>query len=229
MKRRSIYVFITAALAILIPAPGRFVYGLTLLIEVMFILLFGSLMNNLIKKLKLESLEKFFTLLFVISGTIFFRQLMILFQPEVVLNLGFMIYIVPVSLYTIGYVFAYPDYKLSSKMKFIFLHSITYTVFALFIFLIRDILGYGTFTFFGPNHQILEIIIFPADKVRLMSFLASIPGCFIFCSCMLFIHVTFRYKYNIYRNAELLEPAAEKSEDKTEKNEKKENAKEVKE
>ena len=117
MKRRSIYVFITAALAILIPAPGRFVYGLTLLIEVMFILLFGSLMNNLIKKLKLESLEKFFTLLFVISGTIFFRQLMILFQPEVVLNLGFMIYIVPVSLYTIGYVFAYPDYKLSSKMK----------------------------------------------------------------------------------------------------------------
>ncbi|MBR5645622.1 MAG: hypothetical protein IKX23_03160 [Treponema sp.] len=210
MKRRSIYVFITAALAVLIPAPGRFVYGMTLVLEILFILLFGTLMNNLIRKLKLESMEKFLTLLFVVSGTILFRQIMILLQPEVVLNLGFMLYVAPVSLFTIGYLFAYPEYTLGSKMKFVFLHIITYTVFALCIFLIRDILGYGTFTFFGPEHQIMEIVIFPAEKVRLLSFLASIPGCFILCSCMLFIHVTFRYKYNIYRSAEVLESEDDK-------------------
>lgn len=205
MKRRSIYVFITAALAMLIPSPGRFVYGVTLVLEYNFLIILGTFANNFVKKIKLGELEKAVTLIFVVSGAILFRQIMIIFQPEVILNLGVLFYFIPFSLFFIGYLFSYPEYSLGNKMKFVTSHSFTYSIFALIIFLLRDILGYGTFTFYGPNHQIFEKVIINSDKANLLSFIASIPGAFVLCAIMLFIHVSFRYKYNIFRNAEVVE------------------------
>ena len=39
MKRRSFYVFLAASLAMLIPAPGRFVYGGFLILELNLLML----------------------------------------------------------------------------------------------------------------------------------------------------------------------------------------------
>ena len=45
MKRRSIYVFVSTALAMLVPAPGRFVYGLVLVLQMNLLMLIGILTN----------------------------------------------------------------------------------------------------------------------------------------------------------------------------------------
>ena len=57
MKRRSVYLLIATILAILVPSPGRFVYGVTLVIELNLLMLIGTLSVSLIKKMKLEKIN----------------------------------------------------------------------------------------------------------------------------------------------------------------------------
>ena len=49
MKKRSIYVLIATILTVLVPAPGRFVYGVALVIELNFVMLIGTVINSLVK------------------------------------------------------------------------------------------------------------------------------------------------------------------------------------
>ena len=78
MKKRSIYVLIATILTVLVPAPGRFVYGVALVIELNLIMLVGTLINSLVKKIKLEELNTLIILITIISTTILYRQIMIL-------------------------------------------------------------------------------------------------------------------------------------------------------
>ena len=197
MKKRSIYVLIATILSILVPAPGRFVYGVALVIELNFIMLLGTVIHSLIKKIKLEELNTLITLIILIAATILFRQIMILICPEVMLSLGFMIFLMPVSVFSFGYIFTNLDQPLTIRLKQNMLHVITFSVYALLFFLIRDIIGYGTFTFFGKGHQIYEKVIINADNLGFFSILATIPGALMFASALLFIHIYIRSKLEI--------------------------------
>ena len=57
MKRRSVYLLIATILAILVPSPGRFVYGITLVLELNLVMLIGTLSVSLVKKMKLEEIK----------------------------------------------------------------------------------------------------------------------------------------------------------------------------
>ena len=165
MKRRSVYVLIATILGILIPSPGRFVYGVTLVIELISLMLIGTLTTSLVKKLKLEELSTIIVLMIIISTTILFRQIMILIQPEVMLTLGYIIFLMPVSVFMIGYVFIKDEKPLKEKLRFNMSHILTFSVYALLFFLLRDIAGYGTFTFYGANNQIYEKVLIVSDKI----------------------------------------------------------------
>lgn len=202
MKRRSIYVFVSTALAMLVPAPGRFVYGLVLVIQLNLLTLVGLLANSLTKKLKLESETPVLLLGTTIFATIIFRQFLVLLNPELVLTLGFIIFLMPVSFFFLGYLFNDTDLPLQQRMKFTFSHIVTFSIYALLYFLVRDILGYGTITYFSSGFQIVEKILISEDKVSVFSLLASIPGSLLFSSIILFIHIVVRNKYNIVKNVE---------------------------
>ena len=202
MKRRSIFVFIASIFALLVPTPGRFVYGFTLVIELNLIMLVGTFSLYLIKKLNLEKIDTITILFLIISTTIFYRQIIIMICPEIMLSLGFIIYLLPVSFFIIGYVFENQEESFQNKLIFNMKHCLTFSVFVLIYFLFRDLAGYGTFTFFGPNHQILEKVIIPAEKISFTSIFASIPGSLMLCSILLFIHIYVRNKIAILKNAE---------------------------
>ena len=202
MKRRSVYVLIATILGILIPSPGRFVYGVTLVIELISLMLIGTLTTSLVKKLKLEELSTIIVLMIIISTTILFRQIMILIQPEVMLTLGYIIFLMPVSVFMIGYVFIKDEKPLKEKLRFNMSHILTFSVYALLFFLLRDIAGYGTFTFYGANHQIYEKVLIVSDKIGVLSVFASLPGAFILSAVLLFIHLYVRNKFAIVRKAE---------------------------
>lgn len=203
MKRRSVYVLIATILAILVPSPGRFVYGVTLVLELNFLMLAGTLAHSLIRKIKLEEMNTLIIMIVIISTAILFRQIMIMIQPEVMLTLGFLIYLMPVSVFLFGYLFSNNDHPLAVRLKLNMFHVLTYSVYAILFFLLRDIAGYGTFTFYGPNHQIFEKVIISPEKTGFFSIFASIPGALILSSILLFIHIFIRNRFDIVRKAEV--------------------------
>ena len=200
MKRRSVYFLIASILAMLVPSPGRFVFGLTLVLELNLLMLISTLTISLVKKLKLEELTTVMLLIVIIASTIFFRQIMIIFQTEIILTLGYLIYLMPISVFLIGYVFNEMDKPLKERLKFNMVHIMTFSVYALLFFLLRDIAGYGTFTFFGSNNQIYEKVIIPEERIGVFTIFASIPGALILSSVLLFIHIYVRNKFAMIRN-----------------------------
>lgn len=205
MKRRSIYVFVSTALAMLVPSPGRFVYGLALVLQLNLVMLIGILINSLTKTLKLEEESSVILLGSTVFTTILFRQIMVLINPEVVLTLGFVIYLMPISFFFLGYLFSDVEDPLGKRLKFTFSHILTFSVYALLYFLIRDVFGYGTITYFGSGFNIVEKVLLDPEKVSIFSLLASIPGSLLFSAVVLFIHIVVRNKYNIIKNVEACE------------------------
>ena len=202
MKKRSIYVLIATILSILVPAPGRFVYGVALVLEVNLIMLIGTLVNSLVKKIKLEELNTLLILVMIISSTILYRQIMIMICPEVMLTLGVLIYLTPISVFCFGYVFSNLDQPLVERLKLNMLHVLTFSVYTLLFFLLRDLAGYGTFTFFGKAHQIYEKVLISPNNLGFFSFMASIPGALTFSSVLLFIHIYVRTRFEIMSKME---------------------------
>ena len=202
MKKRSIYVLIATILTVLVPAPGRFVYGAALVIELNLIMLIGTVMNSFIKKIKLEEISTLIILIMIISTTILYRQIMILICPEVMLTLGFLIYLMPISVFCFGYVFSTLDQPIAQRLKFNMTHVLTFSGYELLYFLLRDLAGYGTFTFFGKAHQIYEKVLISPDNLGFFSLMASIPGALILSSVLLFIHIFIRNQFEIMSNTE---------------------------
>ena len=203
MKRHSIFAFIALSLSLLIPASGRFVYGIVLVLEMNLLLLFNCLFVLLIKKFKLEKIASILQLAFLFSITILYRQIMIILQPELVLTIGFIMYLCPISSFLLSYIFNSSELPLLEQLKYTMKNSSYYSIYALVFFLFRDLFGFGTFTFFGSNHMIFEKVIFNSDHLRLFSIFASIPGAFMLSAIILFVNVIIRNRLLILRKVEV--------------------------
>ncbi len=203
MKNKSTYIFISAYLALLIPTPGRFVYGLTLMLELLLLTCVGLLINALINKLKLEKIRTVIFMTTMVSFTVLYRQIFIIWQTELALTLGYLFYLPAVSLFTIGLLYKENDKSMSQRAKYCFTNVSIFCLIGLLLFLFRDIAGYGTFTFFGNCHQIYENVILTSDKLGIFSFLASIPGSLMLLVLFLYLHIFVSQKINIIKNAEV--------------------------
>ncbi len=202
MNRKSLYLFIAASLAILIPSPGRFVYGFTLVLEFNILMIVGTLMNSLIKKIELTKLNTMIVMFTLLATTIIFRQILVITQTEVALTLGFLLYLPPTSLFLIGYVFNDSKNVLLEKLKVNMTHSLYFSIIGLLYFLFRDLAGYGTFTFWGSKHQIFEKVILDSQNIGLFSFFATMPGAMVLSSIIIFIYLHIAKKITIVYNSE---------------------------
>ena len=147
MKRFSIYAFIAFTLTMIIPMPGRFVYGVVLALEFNFLVLFGSLINSFINKLKLNELKSFLYIFFFIIITVLFRQILKITQPEIALTLGILTFFPSVSIFLLGYIFTNTEKKLSEKIKIDMKDSLFYTIYLL-VFNLLSFLFYAFGQFF---------------------------------------------------------------------------------
>lgn len=205
MKNKSIFLYAPIYLALIIPAPGRFVFGFTLFFEMMFLTLVGTLTVSLVKKLDLEKMMTAIVLIAIVSATILFRQIIVLLCAEIALTLGFIIYLPAISLLLIGILFNNNELSLPVRMKKNFSIIGIFSVLGLLFFLLRDILGYGTFTFIGRNHLIYEKIIINNDNWAIFSFMASIPGALILAGIILYLAILIRKKIHIIKNLDVVE------------------------
>lgn len=202
-NNKSLFVYIAAYLAILIPCPGRFVFGFVILLELLLLSVVGTLVNSLIKKLRMEEIKTIILMLVMICFAMFYRQVIAALYPEIALILGFVFYLPPVSLFLIGYIFTEMDKPLLQRLKSNVLHVLVFIGSGICFFLFRDIAGYGTFTFFGKGHQIYEKVLMNKEGVGIFTFFASIPGAMILAGVVLFTHICIRNKFNIIKNSEV--------------------------
>lgn len=196
MKSKSFFLYLAAFLVLLIPSPGRFVYGFTLMIELFFLTTLGTLVLILIKKLKLIELKTVLLLFSLIVITVIFRQIFILLYPEVVLTLGFIIYLPAISTFLICFLSERQEFETNENI----IRAVIFFVFGTLFFLFRDVVGYGTITFFGKHHQIVEKVIFNSEQIGIFSFLASVPGALLLSALITFLHLTVRKKFKIISN-----------------------------
>lgn len=197
MKQKKSFMYIASFLMLTIPATGRFVYGLTLVIELFFLELLGILINSLVSKLKFNEIRTYFVMFFMIAITILYRQILVLTYTEIALTLGFVLYIPPVSVYLTHTLFTDNEEPLAVRLKANLLSTVVFSLIILGFFLFRDVAGYGTFTFFGRNHRIFEKVLFNPDKIGIFTFFASIPGALILTSLIIYFIMFFRNKVRI--------------------------------
>lgn len=203
MKQKTFNIYIAAYLAILITIPGRFVYGFTLMIELLLLTGIQTITNSFLLKFKLDELKSFISMLTMISFSILFRQVLAITYSEIALTLGYFVFLPAVSLLLMYYLFDLSNDTLSIKLKKNMIQTGVFCITGLVFSLLRDLLGYGTFTFYGKNHQIFEIIILNPDKVGLFTFIASISGATILSGIFLFIQLVVKNKMRILKNAEV--------------------------
>ena len=131
---------------------------------------------------------------------VIYRQIFIMLQPEIVLTLGFTLYLVPISTFLISFLFKPHNFENKELIVKSTWRSVKFALCGLIFFLIRDILGFGTFTFFGPKHQIFEKVLFNENSVGILSFLATIPGALLLSSLITYFHLTIKKKFTILDN-----------------------------
>lgn len=197
MKQKKSFMYIASFLMLTIPATGRFVCGLTLVIELFFLELLGILINSLVSKLKFNEIRTYFVMFFMIAITILYRQILVLTYTEIALTLGFVLYIPPVSVYLTHTLFTDNEEPLAVRLKANLLSTVVFSLIILGFFLFRDVAGYGTFTFFGRNHRIFEKVLFNPDKIGIFTFFASIPGALILTSLIIYFIMFLRNKVRI--------------------------------
>ena len=112
-------------------------------------------------------------------------------------------YLPTLSLFLIGFLLDEANKSLKENLLLLLKELIFFILSGLVYFLIRDIFGYGTFTFFGPNHQIYEKILFTPDKIGIFTFFATIPGALFGEGIYLYLHFVIKQKIKVISNAEV--------------------------
>ena len=197
MKQRRSLMYIASFLALTIPTPGRFVFGFTLILELFILEILGVLLNSLVSKLKFNQIRTYFVMLFMIAITLLYRQILVLTYTEIALNLGFLLYMPPVSVYLAHTLFSDYDEPLVKRLKSNLITTSFFSLMILVFFLFRDIFGYGTFTFYGKNHRIFEKVILNPDNVGIFTFFASISGALVLTGLTIYLFLFLRNKARI--------------------------------
>ena len=70
MNKRAGYVYMATTCSLVVLAPGRFAYGLILVIQMCLLMFFGTLFRSLIRVLKMEKMSSTIMLSFLIFFTI---------------------------------------------------------------------------------------------------------------------------------------------------------------
>ncbi len=185
INSNKVYIYLAAALAILLPVPGRIAYGIIILIHFNLLVFFTVLISHGIRKLSFSQFQPGILAVEIIALTILFKQIVTIICPVASLTLGLSMYFPAVSsvvitvLLSTNFDHLKPD--LIEKMKY----TLYISAGCIAVFIIRDIIGFGTITL--PAWQDIYVITLPVifKKISLGAFIATIPGCLIISGIVL--------------------------------------------
>lgn len=197
-KAVSIYMAMTCATSIVI--PGRFAIGIIFAFEALFINFLGTLFRCLLNILKVKQVVSVLMCVFIVSMTIIFKQLLILFMPQTAMQLSFVLYLPAISSFSTAFLFDEERFSLVDDIKNTISPAVVFSIYMVIVTLFRDIFGYGTLTFPAPR-KMIEISLFPENYVFAGSFIATIPGALIFSAVLLCLFLEVENKFQILSRA----------------------------
>lgn len=194
---RKFLLYTGTSLAILLPFPGRIVYGIFALVHFTISVILLTLMLHAINKMAIKSLRLGICSLELVALTIFFKELLVIFCPIAALTVGFSFYLPAVSSVAVVML----NFKKSNSIRKNCLENLkkssVISAFCLLVFSLRDILGFGTITL--PKWQSPLIIKLPelpflhsCDFVT--AFFATIPGCLVLTVLVFYLALKFGVK-----------------------------------
>ena len=200
MTRSAVSLYMIATCSLVVVAPGRFVAGLLLAMELMFLLVFASLFRKFLKILKLGMLFIPSLLLFIVFATMFFRQILVIWMPELAMQLGFVIYLPAISPFSTVFLFDEKDLSIKDEIQAVIKPALIASCYTIVFSFIRDVLGYGTITFPGVS-RMNEIVLFSSQNITSFTFLATIPGALVMSSLFLALYLAIERKVKILKEA----------------------------
>lgn len=186
----------TATCAVTIVIPGRLAVGIVLAAEMLLLTLAGTLFNSLLKKLRMDSMNTVSMCVFIVSFTVFFKQLLSLFMPETALQLSFVIYLPPLSSLTTVFLIRTKHPPLKTSIPANLAPAVIFAVYIIVFTLIRDIVGYGTITLPAPG-KAAEFVFFPESYTAFGTFFATIPGALVLSALFLTVFLTIEENFKI--------------------------------
>lgn len=201
MKKNAIYVFIGAFISIVIPLPARFAYGIVILFALNFLLLMTILIKYAVAYLNLSSMQPAVYLTILVALVIFIKQILILYSPVLAMTCSFSLYLIAFSSFLIGFILNDEGKSLGRELLYDMKYSGIFTLLMLPVFLIRDILGYGTITLPSPS-GIIEYNLPSWAQFQPSIFWASIPGAFIILAILVAVASWINRKFIIIEGKE---------------------------
>lgn len=175
MIKNYYYIYIAAALSIIIPFPPRFAYGIVAVLLLNILIYGGFGIKFFAESFHLDSMITSLLLITIVALTGIYKQLLILYAPSIAFTSGLALYLTAFSSYVYGNVL--DTVGLSPKEHLIRTAKRTslFSALLLIFFLLRDIISFGSITFPAPR-GIKVITIFKTGEVYPLHFLATIPG-----------------------------------------------------
>lgn len=176
MKKNELYVYSALSLAVLIPLPGRFAYGIIIVLMLYIFTTLGILFRKLSSMFFEYGLHSVLIAVMLISTSVLLRQILIMVSPFMAFVMGVNVYVPALTAFILGNLYRKTGLNLKDSLKLGLLKCNAFSIFALVFFFIRDVFGYSTITFPCKN-GLLEIFVFSRNSISFLgSFLASLPG-----------------------------------------------------
>lgn len=199
MKKNDLYLYIVLSLSFLIPFPGRFAYGLVMVLLLNFLVLTGVLLKSLISLIFVDDMQNVILVSMMIGICILFKQFLVLYSPIMAMTLGYLIFMPVFSSFILGGFYVVSEKSLVGELTGFLKKSGIYSLNALAFYLFRDVVGYGTITLPSPGF-IFEIDLWKNWKYAYMgSFFASIPG------SLILLVMCISYSNRILNNLEIVD------------------------
>ncbi len=202
MTRKAVAIHMALTCAMAVALPGRFAFALIVAFELCFLMLTGTLFRSLLKILKMKELKSICLCTFIVSMTMLFREIVCLLMPETALQLSFVFYLPAISTFSSVFLFDEQNLVLKDELKVNLVPVLVFSAYILIQNLLRDILGYGTFTL-PAKGKMLEVVLIKSERISFLSFFATIPGAIMISSLVMAFYLTFENRMEILKKADI--------------------------
>lgn len=196
MTKKASFFFIASCLSLFVPVPPRFAFGIVLVLCANLTVFAVIMLKTLIERIGIGKYKNFLFMAGVLTVTFILYVLIEFLLPLTAFTLGFIVYIIPVSLFMNELVFPDNVQPLKQALPEAVKSCGILSMLGLLFFVLRELLAYGTLSL--PGRTGLHIFgIFKSLGFFPVFFWASIPGSLILLAFLLVLLSAVYRRYKI--------------------------------
>ena len=200
MTKKASFFFTASCLILLVPVPPRFAFGIVFILCAAVIVLAAVMLKALIEYIEVKKYKNLLFMPGILAVTLFLYALVGLWSPVTAFTFGFIMYILPVSLFMNTTVFTDEQCPLKQMLIRQLKECGILSILGLFFFAARELLAYGTLSL--PVRSGLQVFgILKGLGFFPVFFWATIPGALVLLAFLLVALAAVYRRYGIKEDA----------------------------